>query len=98
MAKQRQTKRYKASDQEKQAANELQRADDVNIMALHERLGKVCRKRWLLRRHRDEVQKDVRAKDDEHEPKEHADGDGGNFHGAMLYGSGDISITKTANR
>ncbi|HEX7619358.1 MAG TPA: hypothetical protein VF480_11650 [Verrucomicrobiae bacterium] len=42
----------------------------------------------------DEMQKGIRAKDDEHQSKQDAGNDGGDFHAAMLNGIGDISIIK----
>jgi hypothetical protein len=60
-------------------------------MALHERLAEVGRERRLLWRHRDEVQKDVRAENNEPQSEQDA-GDGcGNFHAVMLNRMGDIS-------
>jgi hypothetical protein len=59
-------------------------------MAFHERFAEVSgqgRRKW---RHRDEVEKDVRAKDDEHESKQDASDDGGDFHAVMLSGTADI--------
>jgi hypothetical protein len=93
-AEERKTERNIASDQEQQTADDLQQADDVNVMALHERFAEVSGQRRGQWRHRDEVQKDVRAEDDEHESQQDAGDDGGDFHGVMLNATGAISIAK----
>jgi hypothetical protein len=68
-------------------------------MAFHERFAEVCRERWLLWRHRDEMQKDVRAENNEHQSKEDAGDDRGYFHAVMLNRIGDIStIFQTPKR
>lgn len=89
------TQRNVAADQEQQSARNLQEASDVHVMAYHECFAEVGRERWLLLRHRDEVQKDVRAEDEEHESQQDAGDDGGDFHAVMLNETKDISIVKT---
>jgi len=90
--KERKTQWNVTSDQQQQTANDLQQAHNVNIMALHERFAEVSGHGRRRRGHRDEMQKDVRAENDEHESKQNADNDGGDFHGAMMTLAGNISI------
>jgi hypothetical protein len=56
------------------------------------RVGEVGHERWFLLRHRNEVQKDVRAEDNEHESKQDTGDDGGGFHAATLNRTDDASI------
>jgi len=91
-AKQRKAQWHITPYQKQQTANDLQQAHNVNIMALHERFAEVSGQRRGRGRHRDEMQKNVRAEDDEHESKQNADNDGGDFHGAIMTLAGNISI------
>jgi hypothetical protein len=79
-AEQCEAERNVAANQENQSAGDLAEPDDVHVMAFHERFAEVCRERWLLWRHRDEMQKDVRAENNEHQSKEDAGDDRGYFH------------------
>src|SRR5439155_12409746 len=90
-AEQRKSERNVASGQEEQTAADLQHANDVDVMALHERFAKVSGKRRRRRRHRNEVYKDVRAEDNEQKSKQEAGEDGEGFHPAIMAGSGAFS-------
>jgi len=83
-AKQRKAQWHVTSDQKQQAANDLQQADNVNIVALHERFTEVSGQRRGRRRHWDEMQKNVRAEDHKHESKQTAGNDGGDFHSRIV--------------
>ncbi|MDB6034207.1 MAG: hypothetical protein JWM16_4545, partial [Verrucomicrobiales bacterium] len=71
-------------------------ADDIHVVAFHERLAEVCRQRGLLRRHRKELEKDVRTNDDKHQTKQNADDNGQYFHGLRITGLWINSILRHA--
>jgi hypothetical protein len=90
-AEQGEAERNETANQENQSAGDLAEADDIHVMAFHERFAEIGRERWRLWRHRDEVQKDVRAEDNEHQSEQDTGNDGGDFHAVMLNRMGRIS-------
>jgi len=83
-SKQHQAERDKASDEQEQAANNLEYGDDVKVVAQEKRLGEVSGQRWLRWRHRDEMQKDVGTEHDENESEKDSGNDGGDFHARIV--------------
>ena len=70
----------KASDEQEQAADDLEHGNDVKIMAQEKRLREVSKQSRRRRRHRNEVQEDVRTEDDENESEKNPRNNRGNFH------------------
>src|SRR5438477_7707795 len=78
-AKDRQTQRNKPADQQKQAPDDLKPADRVNVAAGKKRVQIFTNKTRRWRRHRNEMQKCVRTKDEEDEPEKNSSNDGSDF-------------------
>ena len=79
-SKQDQPEGDETPDKQQQTTDDLEYGDDVKIMANEQSLGEVpeqSRRGW---RHRDEVQEDVRAEDDEDEPEKNPRINRGDFH------------------
>jgi len=79
-SEQNQPKRDKASNEQEQAAKDLEHGDDVKIMAQKERLREVASQVRLWRGHRNEMQKDVRTEYDENESEKNPSDNRCNFH------------------
>src|SRR5262249_25102144 len=83
-SKQNQPKRDEASDEQEQAADDLEYGNDVKVMAQEKRLGEVSSQRWRWRWHRNEMQKDVRTEDDENESEKNPSNNCGDFHSRIV--------------
>src|SRR6266446_3787864 len=79
-AEQKQTEWNKASDEQKRAADHLQRTDNVKVMTQKECLTEVSNQRRRRRRRWDEVQKDVQPEHNKNESEQDASDDSGDFH------------------
>jgi hypothetical protein len=79
-SKQNQAERNKASDEQEQAADDLEYGNDVKVMAQKKRLGEVPGQRWRWRWHRNEMQKDIRTEDDENESEKNPRDNRCDFH------------------
>jgi hypothetical protein len=79
-AENRQAERNEATDQEKQAANNLEAADDVNVAAGKKGVQIFAGHTLRERRHRKEMQERIRTKDNENEPEKNAGDNGENSH------------------
>src|SRR5262245_6172427 len=89
--KQNQAERDISSDEQEQAANDLEYGDDVKVMAQEKCFGEVSNQRWLRRWHRNEMQKDVRSEHDENEAEKNPSDDSSDFHDASCADSAEIS-------
>jgi hypothetical protein len=83
-SKQNQAKRDKASDEQEQAADDLEYGNDVEVMAQEKRLGEISKKARLWRWHWNKMQKDVRTEDDENEPEKNPGNNGSDFHARIV--------------
>jgi hypothetical protein len=83
-SEQNQTQRDETSDEQEQAANDLEYGNDVKVMAQEKRLGEVSSQRWRWRWHRNKMQEDVRTEDDENESEKNPSNNRGNFHACMV--------------
>jgi len=83
-SKQSQPERDKASDEQEQAANNLEYGHDVKVMAQEKRFGEVSSQCWRWWRHGDEMQKDVRTEHDENQSEENTSDNRGNFHASIV--------------
>jgi hypothetical protein len=95
-SKQNQAERDKASDEQQQAADHLEYGNDVKVMAQEKRLGEVTDEPRRWRRHRNEMQKDVRTEDDKNESEKNPGNNGGYFHSNMvtwLIGNSNVEIS-----
>jgi hypothetical protein len=79
-SQQHQSERNKASDKEKQTANDLKYGNHVKVMAQEKGLGEVAEQPRRGRRHRNELQKNVRTEHNENEPEKYPSDDGSDFH------------------
>jgi translation initiation factor IF-3 len=96
-SEQNQTERDETSDKHEQAANYLEHGDDVKVMAQEKGLREVSNQSRRRRRHRNEVQEDVRTEDNENESEKNTRDDGGDFHSQMvtrLTGNSNLEILK----
>src|SRR5690348_3572522 len=91
-AEQRQAQRKVTANQENQPAGDLAESNHLHITRVHHRVDEVAG-RSGHRRRVDEMQKGVRAKDDEHESEQDTSDDFGGFHAAMLNRMDAISTT-----
>jgi len=83
-SEQNQTERNETSDKQEQAADYLEQGDDVKIVTQEKRLAEVSKQSWRWRRHRNEVQEDVRTEDDKDESEKNASNNRGNFHSGIV--------------
>ena len=81
---QNQAERDKASDEQEQAADDLEYGNDVKVMAQEKRLGEVSGQRWRWRWHRNEMQKDVRTEHDKNESEKNPGNNRGDFHSHIV--------------
>jgi hypothetical protein len=64
----------------------LHGTDDIHVAAGSEDLKIITGQSWRWRWHGNEIQKEVRTEDDEHESEKDASNDGGAFHSSRLFG------------
>jgi hypothetical protein len=83
-SEQKQAERDEASDEQEQAADDLEYGDNVKVVAQEKGLGEVANQSWRRWRHRNEVEEDIRTEDNENEPEKNASNDGGDFHSRMV--------------
>jgi hypothetical protein len=83
-SKQKQAERDKASEQQEQAADDLEYGNDVKVVAQEKRLAEVSKQSRRGRRHRNKVQKDVRPEHDKNESEKNTSNNGGNFHARIV--------------
>jgi len=83
-SKQNQAERDKASNEQEQAADDLEYGNDMKVMAYKERLRKISDQPGLWRWHRNEMQKDVRTEYDENESEKNPSDNRGNFHTGIV--------------
>jgi len=79
-SEQNQTERNETSDEQEQAANYLEQGDNVKIVALEKGLTEISKQPRRRRRHRNEMQKDIRTEDNEDQPEKNSRDNGDDFH------------------
>src|SRR4030095_3854146 len=79
-SEQNQAERDETSDKQEQAADDLEHGDDMKIVAQEKGLREVSKQPRRWRRHRNEVQEDVRTEDNEDQPEKNPRDNGGDFH------------------
>ena len=79
-SEQNQTERNETSDKQEQAADDLEHGHDVKIVAQEKGLSEVSKQPRRRRRHRNEVQENVRTEDNENEPEKNPSDNRGDFH------------------
>jgi len=83
-SEQNQTERDETSDKHEQAADYLEQGDDVKIVTQEKGLAEVSKQSRRWRRHRNEVQEDVRTEDDKDESEKNASNNRGSFHSGIV--------------
>jgi hypothetical protein len=83
-SKQNEPERDKASDDQEQAANDLEYGDNVKVMTQKKSLREVTEESQRWRRHRNKMQEDVRTEYDENEPEKNPSDNRGNFHAGIV--------------
>jgi len=89
-AEQGKPERNEAANQKKQSAGDLAESDDLDVARVHHRRDERATRSGHGRRG-DEVQKGIRAEDDEHESEQDAGDDFNDFHPVMLNRTSDFS-------
>jgi len=92
-----QAERNEPTDQEKQATDDLEAADDVNVAAGEKRVQIFTSHTLRERRHRKEMQQSVRTKENEDQSKKDSDGNSKNFHPSTMPLSDANSNTEVVN-
>ena len=78
------TERNEAAKDKEKPADDLASGDGVDVVANEKGVQKIASDVVRQRRHRKELQKPVRAKNDEDKAKKNPDDDGEYFHGMMF--------------
>ena len=83
-SEQNQTERDETPGKQEQAADDLEHGDEVKIVANEKSLREVSKQSRRRRRHRNEVQENVRTEDDEDQPEKNPRDNGGDFHASIV--------------
>lgn len=78
------TEWHEATEDQKKAADDLAGGDGIDVVARNKSVQKIAGDVVRQGRHREELQKPVRAKDNEDQTKENPDNDRDYFHGMMF--------------